>query len=196
MIKSNLFKSLIVFTSLLVCFACTEPKKELRLPKTDLAKEAMIPMPLKVVATNSAFALDQYTAIYTSSADGSLKEVGDFLSAKIQSKTGLRLPVNDTEGSTVERIIYINQTDDLNLGKDEAYQLYITKDSVILNAKTAEGAFRAVQTLRQVIPEKSNDTLNEHTIWPIPSGKIMDEPNFAFRGAMLDVARHFFNVLY
>ncbi len=194
MIKSTFLKSIVVLSLLILCYSCTEPEKKINLPTTDLAKEALIPMPLKIIATNSAFALDQFTAIYTSSTEGNLADVGQFLSEKIQSKTGLRLPVNNTEGSTVNRIIYINQTENLELKEDEAYQLYITKDSVILNARTAEGAFRAVQTLRQVIPEKSNDTLNEHAIWPIPSGKIIDQPNFGFRGAMLDVARHFFSV--
>lgn len=194
MAKSLISRQLILFGILLVGIACTEPKKEIVVPKTDLAQEALIPLPLKVIATNSAFALDQYTAIYTSSTEGGIDEVGSFLSSKIQSKTGLRLPVNDTKGSTVDRVIYINQTDELELQENEAYQIYITKDSIILNAKTNEGAFRGVQTLRQIIPEKSNDSLNEHSIWPIPSGKIMDEPNFEFRGVMLDVARHFFSV--
>ncbi|MDT0608276.1 family 20 glycosylhydrolase [Croceitalea rosinachiae] len=194
MLKSAIYKGIIVYTALLFCFACTEPKKEVLVPDIDLAEEALIPMPLKVIPTNSAFALDQFTAIYTSSSDSSLADIGAFLSTKIQSKTGLRLPVNDTEGSTVDRIIFINQTENLELKEHEAYQLYINKDSLILNAKTTEGAFRGIQTLRQLIPEKSNDTLNEHSIWPIPSGKIIDEPNFEFRGAMLDVARHFFGV--
>lgn len=194
MIKSLLLRNAFIILLFITGLACTEPKKEIIVPETDLAQEALIPMPLKVIATNSAFALDQFTAIYTSSTEGGLAEVGEFLSSKIQSKTGLRLPVNDTKGSTIDRIIFINQTDVLKLQKNEAYQLYITKDSVILNAKTNEGAFRGVQTLRQIIPEKSNDSLNEHSIWPIPSGKIMDQPNFEFRGAMLDVARHFFSV--
>jgi len=179
---------------ILLGLACTEPKEVLQLPETDLAQEALIPIPKKIIPTHSAFALDQFTSIYTSSTEGGIEAVGDFLSKKIKAKTGLRLSVNNTEESTAKRVIYINQNDGLAVDSPEGYQLYISKDSIILNAKTNEGAFRGVQTLRQIIPEKSNDTLNARSIWPIPSGKILDEPNFGYRGIMLDVARHFFSV--
>ena len=93
-----------------------------------------------------------------------------------------------------EGIIYINQSDSLELDEPEAYQLYITADSVILNSNTAEGAFRGIQTIRQIIPETSNDTLADYKVWTIPTGKIIDNPVFEYRGTMLDVARHFFSV--
>ncbi len=91
-------------------------------------------------------------------------------------------------------IIYINQSDSLELDEPEAYQLYITPDSIILNSNTAEGAFRGIQTIRQIIPETSNDTLADYKVWTIPTGKIVDRPEFEYRGTMLDVARHFFSV--
>ncbi|GMN09448.1 beta-N-acetylhexosaminidase [Croceitalea sp. MTPC9] len=193
MIKSVFFKSLLIVCVIVVILSCTEKKEQLILPETDLTKEALIPMPLKIIPTNSAFALDQFTAIYTSPRSEGLSKVGNFLSEKINAKTGLRLSVNDVEGETIDRVIYINQVNGPDLEK-ESYQLYIRKDSIILNVKTVEGAFRGIQTLRQLIPEKSNDTLNKRPIWPIPTGKILDQPNFEYRGAMLDVARHFFSV--
>ncbi len=104
------------------------------------------------------------------------------------------MAVNETDAGQVNRMIFINQSDSDELEGPEAYQLYISKDSIILNAKTSEGAFRGVQTLRQLIPETSNDTLAEMPLWPIPTGKILDKPNFEYRGSMLDVARHFFSV--
>ena len=192
--KSVFLKSLIIVSSIVFFLSCSENKERLKLPETDLKSEALIPMPLKIIPTNSAFALDQFTAIYTSPRSKGLNDIGYFLSEKIKNKTGLRLQVNTTEGSTIDRAIYINQVDSQELKEKEAYQLYITKDSIILNAKTAEAAFRGIQTLRQLIPEKSNDTLNVRSIWPIPKGKIIDRPNFEYRGAMLDVARHFFSV--
>ena len=71
---------------------------------------------------------------------------------------------------------------------------YTKQDSVILNSNTAEGAFRGIQTIRQLIPETSNDSLAATPIWTIPTGKIIDSPQFEYRGSMLDVARHFFSV--
>ncbi|MEX0289719.1 MAG: family 20 glycosylhydrolase [Flavobacteriaceae bacterium] len=193
--KNNLFSVLTLFAGLVIIVSCAEKKKPLiNFPATDLASENMIPKPLKITATNSAFGLDQFTAIYTSPTETGFNEVAEFLSQKIQGKTGLKLPVNETEAGTIERIIYISKSDSTELEGPEAYQLYINRDSVILNASSSEGAFRGIQTLRQIIPEISNDTLAEHPIWPIPSGMINDNPNFEYRGSMLDVARHFFSV--
>ncbi len=193
--NSNLFFALTVFLGFLTVSSCQpEKKKEISFPATNLTMENIIPKPLKIIPTNTAFGLDQHTAIYTSGNKSGFAEVGEFLSKKIKGKTGLNLSVNETDTGSVNRIIYINQSDSTALVDSEAYQLYITKDSIIVNSNTAEGAFRGVQTLRQIIPETSNDTLAEHSIWPIPSGKIMDTPNFEYRGSMLDVARHFFSV--
>ena len=194
MFRSTIPNALLVSIFAISIFSCSPEKKVLNLPETDLSKAAMIPMPLKVVPTHSAFALDQYTAIYTTPSQTDMEAVGTFLSEKINAKTGLRLSVNDTEGSVVDRVIFINQSDSIAQRGNEAYELYITKDSVILSAANSEAAFRGIQTLRQLIPEQANDSLNEQAIWPVPTGKVYDSPNFGFRGAMLDVARHFFSV--
>ncbi len=194
--KSLLYKTLLTLVLLTTIVACTAEKKKrsLNFPTTDLAKEDLVPMPMKIIATNNGFALDQFAAIYTSPNNGEYEEVGKFLAEKIKTKTDLDVQVNVEEIPNREGVIYINQSDSLELSVPEAYQLYITPDSVILNSNTASGAFRGVQTLRQLIPEMSNDTLADYPIWTIPTGKITDNPVFKYRGSMLDVARHFFNV--
>lgn len=195
MTKTFLTKSIFFLALAMVVIACQKKqKKRIPMPTTDLSKVSLMPKPVKTVPTHSAFALDQFTAIYTSKSSTGFEEVGKFLSKKLKSKINLDIPVNEETSNIVERIIYINQSDSIELGATEAYQLYINQDSIILNANTAEGAFRGIQTLRQLVPETSNDTLAEQAIWPVPSGKIVDNPNFAYRGSMLDVARHFFNV--
>ena len=138
------------------------------MPATDLSAVSLIPKPVKTLATNSAFALDQFTAIYTSKSATGFDKVGEFLAQKIKEKINLDVPVNQESTNTVDRVIYINQSDSLELDTPEAYQLYINQDSIILNANTSEGAFRGIQTLRQLVPEVSNDTLAEQKIWPIP----------------------------
>ena len=195
MFKTLFIRSLF-FTALTLAFiACSEKKKErIAMPTTDLSKVSLIPKPLRTTPTNSAFALDQFTAIYTSKKATGFEEVGTFLADKLKNKTNLTIPVNSEGANTIERVIYINQSDSIDLESTEAYQLYINQDSIIINANTAEGAFRGIQTLRQLVPIESNDTLALQKIWPIPSGKIVDNPNFGYRGSMLDVARHFFSV--
>tara|TARA_R110000868_G_scaffold281257_1_gene541636 strand:+ start:827 stop:2446 length:1620 start_codon:yes stop_codon:yes gene_type:complete len=194
--KQNILLGSITLFIAILSISCGENKKKvvINFPETNLALEYMIPKPSKIIATNSAFGLDKNTVIYTSQTTNGFKEVGEFLSQKIKEHIKLSIPVNTTNLEAVERVIYINQSDSTAFQTNESYQLYITKDSIILNAKTAEGAFRGVQTLRQIIPNQSNDTLTTHKMWLVPTGKIIDSPSFEYRGAMLDVARHFFSV--
>lgn len=196
MTKSNFITSLLIFSIVITFITCTAEKKKrvINFPKTDLSAANMIPKPLKVIPSNTGFALDEFTAIYTSASDAGFKDVGEFLANKIKSKTNLVVPVNQEEQQNIESVIYINKADSTELVGAEAYQLYITQDTIILNANTAAGAFRGIQTIRQIIPENSTDTLATNKIWTIPTGKINDNPQFEYRGAMLDVARHFFSV--
>ncbi len=189
-----IYRSILLFVAVISLAACENKKVEINFPKTDLAKAPLIPKPIKTIATGSAFGLDANTVIYTSGTDSEFEKVGQFLSEHIKKKTGLDIGVNTSTENQLKRLIYINQSDSVALDNPESYQLYIKKDSIFLNAKTAAGAFRGVQTLRQLIPETSNDTLTEQPLWVIPSGKIMDAPKFGYRGSMLDVSRHFFTV--
>ncbi|MBV1888458.1 MAG: family 20 glycosylhydrolase, partial [Urechidicola sp.] len=171
-------------TILIVGFSFVSCQNEV--PKTDLTKESLIPKPLNVSATNSSFLLNEHSNIQTSETEG-FYEVGIFLSEKINAKTKLALDVNSKSG-----VILINKVEKYQFSNNESYELHITKDSIVVNALSAEGAFRAVQTLRQLIPFKSVSP--DKNAWAISTGTISDEPNYNYRGAMLDVSRHFFSV--
>jgi hexosaminidase len=75
---------------------------------------------------------------------------------------------------------------------DEGYELTITKQLITLTAGKPAGIFRGIQTIRQIV---SNDTISKRQgIIKVATGKITDYPSYAYRGMMLDVARHFFSV--
>ncbi|MEO6528815.1 MAG: family 20 glycosylhydrolase, partial [Gemmatimonadaceae bacterium] len=78
---------------------------------------------------------------------------------------------------------------------DESYDLAVTSQGVQLSAARPAGLFHGIQTLRQLLPPsiESHMKLGRET-WAIPAVTIQDRPRFAWRGAMLDVARHFFTV--
>ena len=59
-------------------------------------------------------------------------------------------------------------------------------------AKTAQGIFRGVKTLEQML--FLGKLKGKTNFLSLQGGEIYDEPSFAYRGAMLDVARHFFSV--
>ncbi|GGD57137.1 beta-N-acetylhexosaminidase [Muriicola marianensis] len=179
---------------LISSYSCEKAREEIDMPSLDISKQHLIPIPSKVVPSNSSFRLDSFTRIVTQGEDERLAEVASFLADKISQKAGIRPEVNPETGNEGDPVIFFRQENGVSWPDQEAYRLSISKDSMILEAPTAEAAFRGVQTIRQLIPEVSNDTLAEHPIWPVASGTVEDHPNFGFRGSMLDVARHFFSV--
>ena len=65
------------------------------------------------------------------------------------------------------------------------YRLDTGHQGVTIRANTPAGLFAGVQTLRQLLPAEPREG------WVVPGGEIVDYPRFAYRGAMLDLARHF-----
>ena len=82
---------------------------------------------------------------------------------------------------------------------DEGYVLSITPAGVTIDAIAAAGAFYGIQTLRQLLPpafehEALRPPRRNAPLPALGAIEIRDEPRFAWRGAMLDVARHFLEV--
>jgi hexosaminidase len=77
----------------------------------------------------------------------------------------------------------------------EGYRLTISETSVAIEAGGVAGAFYAAQTLRQLLPAdawRATAAPAAAASWPLPCAEIDDTPALAWRGAHLDVARHFF----
>jgi len=73
----------------------------------------------------------------------------------------------------------------------EGYELTVTHDGVTLTASQPNGLFYGVQTLRQLLPwSVEHRAAMNRRLW-LPAARITDTPRFAWRGAMLDVSRHF-----
>ncbi len=193
-LKINLKKILGVLLFLVFLTGLQSCEKEIVFPKTDMAAANIIPMPLKITASHSAFNLNENAIIFTSNTESGFDKMGNFLAKEIKAKINLKLSINENQKNKGTNNIYIKQIDGKELNNSEAYKLSISKDSIILSANNAEGAFRGIQTLIQLIPETSNDTLASYKMWLVPTGQIIDKPNFKYRGFMLDVARHFFSV--
>mgnify|MGYP000656632215 CR=1 FL=1 len=69
---------------------------------------------------------------------------------------------------------------------EEAYRLEIAPRGIAVSARTAAGAFYAVQTLLQLMDDGRAEEIACRTI--------EDAPRFAYRGFMIDVSRHFRSV--
>ena len=76
------------------------------------------------------------------------------------------------------------------LGPD-GYRLTVTDEGVTFQISSPTGLFHAEQTLKQLLPPGALRSNGGDRSWPIPHVDIIDLPRFRWRGAMLDVARHF-----
>jgi hexosaminidase len=76
----------------------------------------------------------------------------------------------------------------------EHYALTVSQSGIEIRAKDAAGLFYGAQTLRQLLPVDAEYEASRPKALSIAPVRITDGPRFAWRGAMLDVARHFFGV--
>ena len=82
-----------------------------------------------------------------------------------------------------------------DLGK-EGYKLSVKADGVTIQASEAAGLYFAFQTIKKVLPPHVMAGVKDANVktHALPFVEISDSPRFAYRGFMLDVSRHFFDV--
>ena len=151
----------------------------------------IVPAPVSLrPAEGPAFTLTPQSRLVV--RDGRADGVAEFTAALLRRSTGYRLPVTGGAAYGGHDVLFALDGP-ASLG-DEGYRLDVDSLGVRLTAYTAEGLFRGVQTLRQLLPAQIESGTVRPGPWPVPAVRIEDRPRFAWRGTMLDVARHFFDV--
>lgn len=159
---------------------------------TDMTKANIIPKPVSITATGETFTLTSKSDIYVSGESDELLRTGRFLAAKLNPSTGLDLKVvADGKKPGKGDILLSLSEGDAELG-NEGYELVVTDKLLKITANKPAGLFYGVQTLRQLLPVRVEMTTLQEGPWEIPTGTIRDYPVYSYRGAMRDVARHFF----
>src|SRR5215216_1060206 len=154
----------------------------------------IIPMPVSITSTGGNFVLPSTADIYVEPGTSELIGIGQYLADKLNPSTGYGLQVLTTTGTPPNGNIYLTTVGgDPTLG-DEGYQLTVTSSLVTVKAYKPAGLFRGIQTIRQLLPAAVENSTLPPGPWTIATGTIRDYPRFAWRGSMLDVARHFFGV--
>ena len=148
-----------------------------------LGAASIIPQPLRVTPGDGAFTLRADTRIVSDAAN---RETATLLARWLAPATGftLQTAANATDNAIVLAI-------DPSVTTDEGYVLDSTPQRVTIRARTAAGVFYGVETLRQLLPPAIFASSKQSAEWTIPALRIDDTPRFAWRGAHLDVVRHF-----
>ena len=164
-----------LLTGILLCIAaltCT----------TANADFAILPAPQHLTRGQGAFELHRGARI-AAPADARAQWIADFLRDSIEAQTGVKLRVvaSPARGRITLRL-------DPSIDGAEAYRLDVTRKAITISAADPRGLFWGVQTFRQLLPL-------QHEVPPtVPAVNIEDAPRHAWRGVMLDTARHFYPV--
>ncbi len=154
----------------------------------------IIPKPTSLIPGEGRFTLSEDTRIYVAPAAFDVLSIGHYLAERLRPSTGYTLPVEPIAGPPASGHLYLTLLDgDASLG-EEGYTLRTGPEGITLAAYKAAGLFRSVQTLRQLLPASIETCSPQRGPWSLPAVTVRDAPRFAWRGAMLDVARHFFSV--
>lgn len=155
--------------------------------KTDVqADYQVIPLPQEITSgTGDSFVLNSATKIVVPAGDEEMQRNAQFLADYVAELTGNKLAITDQPQSGNAIILSTGLVDD----NKEAYMLTVDGGNITIDGASPAGVFYGIQTLRKSIPA-GNGEVNV-TFAPV---QIQDEPRFAYRGAHLDVCRHFFPV--
>lgn len=178
-------KSMLVLTAAaLVLAACaTGPEASqatLSVEQADIgaAGAAIIPQPLTVEPGQGQFVLNSGMRITVPRGDAAAHRVADQFADLMQRTRGLTLVVGEGEGG---EIVLSRSTG----GARESYTLSVAPDGVRITAADDAGLLYGAVSLWQLATQTSDGPA------PIAAVSIIDQPRFAWRGVMLDSARHY-----
>ncbi|MFQ5805386.1 MAG: family 20 glycosylhydrolase [Phycisphaerae bacterium] len=157
---------------------------------------AIIPRPADMKVAPGVFQITKSTSILIKSPSAEARAIADYLAKWLRDRTGYRVTVRTlSEGESAQgQILLVTAAGHASLG-DEYYALRVTPLGVALFAGQPPGLFRGVQTIRQLLPPKSDgakpDSAAAALTWQIPCVTINDKPRYRWRGMLLDCGRHF-----
>lgn len=176
-ISFNLMGVLCILFS--TCFYACSEKRTLN------SDYEIIPKPLDVNCKGDAsFLLKDGVAVIYPENNRKMQDNAEFLVDYVERQTGVKLTSH--AGMPVDGAICL--TLDLSDDNAEAYKLIVNDKRVCISGASEAGVFYGIQTLRKSLPVAQDINVNLSAV------EIYDKPRFAYRGAMLDVARHFYTV--
>ena len=145
----------------------------------------IIPQPSQVITGKGHFIVNPETKLVIANQQDAA--TASFLNKYLFTNYGFSLKIVKRATSNCIQIKSLTQQEGL---KAAGYHLQSTKEGVIITGNSATGSFYGMQSLLQLLPTEKSTALS------IPAVQVDDQPRFAYRGAMLDVGRHFLPVQF
>jgi hexosaminidase len=147
----------------------------------------LMPEPTHVVPSQGKLKIDQsFRIAFNGYREPRLDRAARRLTQHLELKTGMPLSPElstDAAAASLEISTGVASSPIQKLGEDESYRLEITPTHARLTAPNPLGVLRGMEIFLQLV-EADRDG------FAAPAVQIDDRPRFAWRGLMLDVARH------
>ena len=154
---------------------------------------SVIPQPqhISMPEKPGSFVLDRDCAIFLDEPTEEMNRIAGFLNERLEKAAGFTLPVKAVDMTAKARGIYF-----MNAGNpSEAYNLHIMPDMAVVDYGDGAGAFYALQTMFQLLPNQIfASSVQRGVRWDMTCCDIEDSPRFEYRGMHLDVCLHFFDI--
>ena len=154
----------------------------------------LMPAPAELKANNNRIGIDQrFRVSVNGNPDKRIYAEASRFIRRLSNQTGIFLDKQgfvtqqDSGNTSATLVIHVHRQGKLKLGEDESYSIETNANQVLVEATTDIGAIHALETILQLISTDANG-------YYIPGVSIHDEPRFAWRGLLLDVALHFMPV--
>lgn len=145
----------------------------------------VIPVPRDFSASTGYFGVSATTRVSYSGGDGAAQAAKFFVGhVRDMTEVPLKDPTQDEPGS---KGIHFELKSDAQGFEPEGYELASNEDGVIVKARTPGGLLYGAVTLWQL----ATIYAPQGGVASIPTLEIRDAPRFAWRGLMLDSARHY-----
>lgn len=151
-----------------------------------ISAQHLLPQPLTYKKKEGVFDITSETYIHLKNSSNTLKKYTKRLAFRLQNRAGIVLKtpeIQDTSNTHEIKVECLNVIDSIGLYVDESYNLTVSASSISIKAKTNIGAYRAMETLLQLIETNKKGAF-------IKSCSIDDKPRFQWRGLLIDVCRH------
>jgi hexosaminidase len=149
-----------------------------------IAHSGVIPLPVATTAGSGNCLVSAATRLYLPGGDEAGRAAADYLVKLWRRTNALQLRVVAAaapaeRGSSCD-IVFAHAAG----FRDEGYQIAVEPRQITVSASSSAGMFYGAVTLWQLLPTGARGG-------PIPAQTIVDFPRYAWRGLMLDSARHF-----
>ncbi len=162
-------------------------------PKTqELPAPQIIPLPAHLQMLEGSFTFSKDVPVWIDPDTEGLRRTVGFLSERFEAAAGWPLKLADEQPAPDAKAIWFLQADGYPA---EGYQLRVEPGRIRIEFSDEAGAFYAVQTLLQMLPDAIFAKAPvKGTDWSVPAADIDDAPRFPYRGMHLDCCLHFFDI--